>query len=374
MGHVYIPGLKVSEYSLIQKKRILPLKGEVIVKEGDFVEPDTVVAQTFLPGRVETVNVAGILSVDPKDVEMFMKKKVGESFSEGEILAESKGFFGLFRTQIKAPFDGTLENISRITGQVILRATPIPVQVKAYIPGVVKEVFPQEGVLVETKAVFIQGIFGLGGERHGKIKMLCSSPREPLNIDRIDETCRGHIIVGGSFISAEAINKAEKMGVTGIVVGGLDAKDLVDYLGYDIGVAITGSENINLTLVVTEGFGEIPMAERTFRLLSKYDGKEASINGATQIRAGVIRPEVIIRQEHGHGEAVEQRMEIKGLEEGAMVRVIRVPYFGRIGKIVALPPELQKLESETHARVCELEFADGTRAVVPRANIEMLEE
>lgn len=374
MGHVYIPGLRVSEYSLIQKKRILPLKGEVTVKEGDFVEPDTVVAQTFLPGKVETINVAGILSVDPKDVDMFMKKRIGEPFSEGEIIAESKGFFGLFRTQVKAPFDGTLENISHITGQVIVRAKPVPVQVKAYIPGVVKKIFPNEGVLIETWAVFIQGIFGIGGERHGKIKMLCSSPKEPLNIDKIDATCRGHIIVGGSFISAEAIKKAENMGARGIVVGGIDAKELVDYLGYDIGVAITGSENINLTLVVTEGFGEIPMAERTFKLLSKYNDKEASIHGATQIRAGVIRPEIIIRQEAVPAGVSEIKTEIKGLEKNTAVRVIRVPYFGKIGKVIDLPAELQKLESETHARVCEVEFADGTTAIIPRANIEMLEE
>ena len=37
-------------------------------------------------------------------------------------------------------------------------------------------------------------------------------------------------------------------------------------LGYNLGVAITGSERVGLTLVITEGFGEVPMAERTFAL------------------------------------------------------------------------------------------------------------
>ena len=56
------------------------------------------------------------------------------------------------------------------------------------------------------------------------------------------------------------------MGILGIVVGGIVDRDLIDYLGYDIGVAITGHENIPLTLVITEGFGTIAMAERTFNL------------------------------------------------------------------------------------------------------------
>jgi hypothetical protein len=40
-----------------------------------------------------------------------------------------------------------------------------------------------------------------------------------------------------------------------------------------------------MTDVITEGFGNIPLADRTLSLLSAYAGKIASINGATQVRA-----------------------------------------------------------------------------------------
>ena len=63
----------------------------------------------------------------------------------------------------------------------------------------------------------------------------------------------GSIILGGSNISGAALRKAADVGVVGIVVGGIVDRDLIDYLGYDIGVAITGHENIPLTLVITEG-------------------------------------------------------------------------------------------------------------------------
>ena len=59
-----------------------------------------------------------------------------------------------------------------------------------------------------------------------------------------------------------------KVGAAALVSGGIDDQDLKEILGYDLGVAVTGSEKIGLTLIVTEGFGEIAMAERTFRLLA----------------------------------------------------------------------------------------------------------
>ena len=77
------------------------------------------------------------------------------------------------------------------------------------------------------------------------------------------------------------------------MTGGFDYDDIKALLGYEVGVAITGNEELGLTLVVTEGFGEIQMAPGTFALLKKHAGRRASINGATQIRAGVIRPEVV---------------------------------------------------------------------------------
>ncbi|OQX89125.1 MAG: hypothetical protein B6D65_04775 [candidate division Zixibacteria bacterium 4484_93] len=378
MGHIYTPGLKVTEFYRIRKRRILPLKGETLVRVGDRVTPDDVVAKADLPGRAEPVNVANLLGIPATELALFMKYKEGDAIEKGEVIAENKGFFGLFKTQIRSPVKGTIENISTVTGQVLVRSEPIPVEVKAYIRGKVVEVVPEEGAVVEAVGSFIQGIFGIGGERHGKITVVVSSPEEVLDETKIRPEHQGRVLVGGSMITASAIRRAEEYRVSGIVVGGIDDRDLRDFIGYDIGVAITGNEDINTTLVISEGFGEMPMAERTFALLKKYEGKDASISGATQIRAGVIRPEVVIPLE----DVTEQRMkeiekrseELPVLSIGSLMRVIRIPYFGKIGKVVALPPELQKLESETSARVLEIEFPDGTRAIVPRANVEVIEE
>lgn len=375
MGHAYTPGLKVTDNQIVRKQRILPLKGEVVVKVGDNVDPSDVVAQTHLPGNVVPLNVANILGIPPEDLPLVMLKKEGGPIKQGEEIALKKSFIKFFNKSCHATIDGSIESISHITGQVLQRGMPIPVQVKAYVRGKVVEVIPTEGVVVACQAAFVQGIFGIGGETFGNIQIAVPNNTTVLTDELIKEDMTGKVIVGGSLVTADALKKAIRVKAKGIVVGGFDDKDLRDFLGYDIGVAITGSEEIGVTLVVTEGFGQIDMAQKTFELLKKYQGQMACINGATQIRAGVIRPEVVIpKSREVDASQKSAAAGMHGLESGSPIRVIRHPHFGRLGKVVSLPPKLQKLESESSARVLEVQFEDGTKAVVPRANVEMIED
>jgi hypothetical protein len=373
MAHAYTPGLKVLHETKVLKERRLPLKGEVLVEAGASVEPETVVAKTDLPGNVQMVNVANQLNADPSDVSDLMLIKEGGKVSKGEVLAESPGIFGLFKSKVFSPTDGTVESISSVTGQVVLREHPIPVEIDGYIQGIVKEIIPEEGVIVETTAAFIQGIFGIGGENRGTLHMVVESRDEEITPDKITPDLAGKIIVGGSFISLEAYEKAIENKVNGVVVGGFNYHELKTILGYTLGVAITGSEDLATTLIVTEGYGKIRMGQRTFDLLRKHEGKAASINGATQIRAGVIRPEIVIplssEEITGTPKAIHSS---EGIQKGSLVRIIRAPYFGRMGTVVSLPSKLHQMESETMVRVAEVEI-DEDRMLIPRANLEMVE-
>ena len=373
MAHAYTPGLKVTDQLLVKKRRILPLKGDVVVKVGDKVNPDDVVARTELPGNVEPLNVANKLGIPPEDLEMVMLKKEGDEIKKGEPIALKKSFIKWFSSSCEATIDGTLESISSITGQVLQRGLPIPVEVKAYVLGEVTEIFPKEGVEVSCIAGFVQGIFGICGETYGKLKIVTPDNSTILEENLITEDLKDMIIVGGSLVTADAFRKAIKVGVRGVVVGGLGDRDLRDFLGYDIGVAITGSEGLGCTLVITEGFGQISMAQRTFDLLKSHEGELACINGATQIRAGVIRPEVVIPSKETESIDSETQSAIGGLKVGSPVRIIRHPYFGKLGNVTNLPSPLTQLESESKARVLEVEFNNGDRAMVPRANVEMIE-
>jgi len=143
-------------------------------------------------------------------------------------------------------------------------------------------------------------------------------------------------------------------------------------LGFEIGVAITGHEDIGTTLIITEGFGDMNMSPRTFELLKEFEGYMASINGATQIRAGVIRPEIIIPHEKRASD--EEKGSLSGgMRPGTPIRIIRQPYFGMLGKVHKLIVELQVVETGSDVRVVEIEIENGDIVIVPRANVEILE-
>lgn len=373
MAHVYTPGLKIAEGVTLRKARRLPLSGDILVEMWQPVEAETVVARTELPGQVQSVNVAGILGVQPEELDQYMQKVEGDTVRQNEVIATTKGIFGLFRTQCRAPVDGFIESISKVTGQVIIREPPIPVEINAYVDGQVVDIMESEGVVVQTYGTFIQGIFGVGGEAIGKLVMACEGPDDVLTPDKLDERMAGGVVIGGALVTEDSVRRAIQLGVRGIVVGGIDDSDLKRLLGYELGVAITGSEDLGITLVVTEGFGRMEMTDRTFQLLRDREGMKASINGATQIRAGVIRPEVIIPTGEKPASSADVE-ELQGqLVVGARVRVIREPHFGELAEVIDLPVELQELETEARVRVLKVKLQrTGEIVTLPRANVEIV--
>lgn len=371
--YAYTPGLKIKRHTEVVKVRKLPLKGEVLVNPGDVLSYDDIVAKTTVLGDPVFVKGSQILDVEPEELLRYVVAKEKDFVKKGDVLAKYEALFGLLKKQVCSPIDGIVESISGLTGQIIVRGDPKPVEINAYIPGKIVDVMPEEGAIIETSATFIQGIFGIGGENHGKLKVLVESPEEVLTEETISEEEKGSIIVGGSDATLAALKQAMAVGATGIVVGGVEHSCLVEFLGREIGVGITGEEDIPLSLIITEGFGRMSMSRKAFNLLKQFEGQTACINGSTQIRAGVMRPEIVIP----HHEEDERSSEVEvsaGIMPGTQVRIIAEPYFGAIGKVTSLPVDLQEIETESAVRVLNVKLEDGETVQVPRANVEIIEE
>ncbi len=378
MAHAYTPGLKVSKGIALKRIRRLPLPGTITVQQGQRITAETVVARTELPGQVTSINVASLLGIQPDEIYQYILKKEGDPITKDEIIASSKGLFGFFKSQCRSPITGTVESISKITGLVMLREPPIPVEVNAYVDGLVTEIMPNEGVVIQTYGTFIQGIFGVGGEAIGELKVICKSPDDVISIDSIHPEMAGKVLVVGSTVTSDIINRAIQFNAKGVISGGIDDSDLKNLLGYELGVAITGSEKLGITIIITEGFGKMPIANRTFDLLSECDGKKVSINGATQIRAGVIRPEAIVPDPieafSDHILDTSDDPSLQGsLNIGTEVRIIREPHFGELAEVIELPTNLQELETEAKVRVLKVRLKRTNEEItLPRANVEIV--
>jgi len=279
----------------IRKIRRISAQGQVLVKTGDLVRPETVVARgTVANPNVQKVIIYSQLGIDPDEVERYMLKEEGDEVKKGEVIAIHRSFFGRSTRICRSPIDGTIESFSKSSGSVLIRGMPIAVEVKAHLPGKVVETIPGEGAVIECRGNLIRGRFGVGGETIGELVIVAARRDESLTNELVTKELKGKIIVGGSLVTIDALRRAASLGVNGIVVGGLDQKDLTDFLGYEIGLGVTGKEETGLTVILTEGFGPHPMEEETFHLLKSCEGKQASIDGSTQIRTRMLRPEVII--------------------------------------------------------------------------------
>jgi hypothetical protein len=371
----FTPSLKISPATTVRKRRELPISGEVLVKVGDRVSSDTIIAEALREGELRIVRAAEALSITPAEVVRRIKLSVGDPIEEGATLIELRGLWGLFKSVVAAPIGGVIEFVSPVTGHIGIRAPATKLSVRGYISGTVDRVDNGRAAEVVAEASFIQGIFGVGGEKTGVIRLLDVTPGDPVCEHHIPNECRGSILVGGCSPSLAALNLARQRGAVGFVTGSIDDLTLAEYVGYDIGVAVTGDEPLSMSVIVTEGFGSLPINLAIISILKEIEGSEASINGATQVRAGALRPEIISRVSSALG-FTGAAAAGGGLSVGGRVRIIRVPYFGAYGVVVELPHEPQRIESGAFTRVARVRL-DQSRAglgevVVPRANLELV--
>ena len=138
MAHAYTPGLRVSERAVIRKERRLPIRGEVIVEQGAQVKAGDIVARADLPGDVATVNVVNLLGITAPELPRFMLKAEGEQVAAQEAIAETRPWIKWLKSVARSPVAGTIETVSSVTGQVLIRMAPRPVELTAYLDGHVK--------------------------------------------------------------------------------------------------------------------------------------------------------------------------------------------------------------------------------------------
>ncbi|MGD9856557.1 MAG: hypothetical protein AB7U20_16540, partial [Planctomycetaceae bacterium] len=208
MAQAYTPGLQVTRRMRYRARRVLPIAGDVLVTVGDWVEAQDVVARTELPGDATPINLANQLALAPSDVPGCLLKGEGDRIEVGEVLARTKGIFGMFKGAYTSKVAGVIESVSHVTGQVIVRGASIPVEVRAFVSGEVVEVMPGEGVVVAADVSFVQGIFGIGGETFGPIVMGCQSHAQEFSPDLIRDDMRGAVVIGGARMPGETIRRA----------------------------------------------------------------------------------------------------------------------------------------------------------------------
>lgn len=238
--------------------------------------------------KPKKINIAKKLNVMPKQIKAYMKKGVGDFVYAGDSLA-SRVFdkSTALPSIVSSPTTGTIKEVNLKTGIVTVQYDKEPYLLKAGIKGKVERIEEGTAAIISYNGLTLKGIIGFGTEANGKLKFIES-------ISEIAKCKEDEILIFAQKIDHDILIKATKRRVKGIIAPSINSIDLVQFIGKEIGVALTGNEDIPFPLILTEGFGNFEMNNDYCKTLSENNGKDIYINGHTQIRAGVTRPKMII--------------------------------------------------------------------------------
>ncbi|MGQ9827613.1 MAG: hypothetical protein ACUVSW_07075 [Roseiflexus sp.] len=365
--------------ALARIERRLPHPGEVVVRVGHRVEPDDVVAWAFVPAVPKIVNLARELMIPSSRIRRSLLHEIGAQVTQGAPLARSGRFGGRV---FLAPVSGVLAGADEATGYITIVPEPTRYELSATVRGVVMEVMPYEGVRIETPAAQVYGIFGIGTSQYGVLRLLVTDPAEPITEEMINPRSAYAVIIGGSGISAAALRHAVQQQVRGIIVGGIDEAELRAFLGaagyaaWEIGppnwqIPATPFPPSDLVVVVTEGFGNRPMSQPLFELLALHDGKEALVEGATQLWGVAQRPRVVIPlSTRTAGLSIDApHPEVRS---GALIRVLHQSVLGSIGHVRTISSTPQRLPSRVRTPTVTIALEDGSTMAVATGAVEAL--
>ncbi len=236
--------------------------------------------------KPKKIDVAHKLGVKPQQIRAYLKKQKGDFVHASEVIAKrlvdnQDGKMPMF---VHTPTTGTITDVDLKNGTVTVQYNKEPYRRYANLTGTVMKVIPNHSATIRYRGTQFDGVIGFGGEAGATLHWMTNE----------HDFKTGCINAYGHKIHPQMLLGAKKAGIVGLIAPGIDFDDINDFLSQPIGVGLTGNENIPYPIILTEGFGDFHMPDELIELLQNASDRHCYINGMTQIRAGVIRPRVVV--------------------------------------------------------------------------------
>jgi hypothetical protein len=144
--------------------------------------------------------------------------------------------------------------------------------------GIVREVRPGGGIVLEVAGAGIPGVAAIGGPARGRLDVVAGAG-DDLRSGSLDVARSGAIVVAGSRIDAEVLTKARAMGIRGIVVAGVSSRDLGGIAASEARQRASLHRLPPFAILVLEGHVRQPIASPVLELLISLAGSEVAIVG-----------------------------------------------------------------------------------------------
>src|SRR3990170_5741739 len=347
------PVIHVNGLTSIVRERLLPVPGTVLARLNQKVSALDVVAQTSWAREHLLLDVTRILRVTSNVADRLITCNVGDRIAVGAVITTGKG---LFSRRVRAPRDGRVVAVGG--GKVLMEVGVTKVELRAGIPGTVVQVLPNHGVVIQTAGALIQGVWGNGRIASGTLVNLAEKPDGILTVGRLDVSLRGSIILAGIVNDVETLQAAAGLPVRGLILSSI------------LPSLIQKATEMRYPILVTDGFGSLPMNSAAYKLLSTNAKRDVTVNAEIHDRYSGARPEVIIPLPISEIPLIPR--EVETFAPGLQVRMRLSPALGMIGSIVALKSGLTRLPSGLQASAAEVKLENGEMVIVPLVNLEFM--
>jgi len=337
----------------IVRERLLPILGTVLVRLNQKVNPNDVIAEANWAREHVLLDVARTLGVSANVADRLIKCKENDRLAAKTEIAAGKG---LFPRSVVVPRDGRVVIVGG--GQVLMEVGETKMELRAGISGTVIEVIPNRGAVLQTAGALVQGVWGNGRIDSGLLVNLVEKPDDVLDARRIDVSMRGFVILAGMLKDAEALKAAADLPVRGLVLSSLYPS------------LIPQAREMRYPIIVTDGFGSLPMNSAAYKLLSTNAKREVTVNAEAYDRYSGARPELIISLPATNNPPAPR--EVETFVRGLQVRMRRPPALGMIGSIISIKPGLTTLLSGLRAPAAEVKLENGETVVAPLVNLEVV--
>jgi hypothetical protein len=350
---MYVDVVRLASILDIQRMRKLPFPGQVMVKEGDSVYTNDVIAEAAISNGVRVLNLSQSLDLEPEEAEACVVRELGDELQKDDIIAQSEGIISRL---VRAPADGRLMDIS--CGRAVLTTQELKLQVKAGMIGQVMEVFPEYGAVIRTLGGLVQGVWGNGKAGEGILTILEDHQESSLNISALECIERGRLLAAGVCLERDVLEMAVRKGAAGLIF-------------YSLAPAlIPAAMALPIPLIVLGGFGVGQTDWETFEVLNTGARKTVCVNACEVDQLKGQRPEVIIPLEDGEPE------DGLGFQEevavGQLVRILSGEFKGKIGEVARYGETPKEYETGLDFPSVEIQLENGEPVSVPNQNLVIL--
>ena len=267
-----------------------------------------------------------------------------------------------------APALSRVSYISKRDGIIIVTPLFQSTKLPALIDGILAEIIDEDSCQIKSVGMRFLGAVGYGTEGSGFIKALNPQERD-LELSDLTEELEGSILISRGGITLDALHRLTEMQISGLVLGCIDIETLHIFSGSNPLKNLGALMDIPFPLIIMQGFGAA-MIQTTYNALADLQGRRAFIDSHTQLRAGVVRPEILVPLIDivDLTDAREEALTEVSLSIGEQVILTREPHFGAIATIIDIDAHMQNTPAGTRAILVTICLDDGQVLQVPRNN------